>query len=32
MILKEPCRGYDLPMGNPNPDRGKTDPGIRWEK
>ncbi|XP_023334455.1 uncharacterized protein LOC111705962 isoform X2 [Eurytemora carolleeae] len=27
--LKEPCRGYDLPMGNPNPDRGKTDPGIR---
>ncbi|XP_023334523.1 uncharacterized protein LOC111706009 isoform X2 [Eurytemora carolleeae] len=27
--LEEACRGYDLPMGNPNPDRGKTDPGIR---
>jgi len=27
--LEEPCRGYDLPMGNPSPERGKTDPGIR---
>ena len=22
-------RGYDVPMGNPNPARGNSDPGIR---
>jgi hypothetical protein len=22
-------RGYDVPMGNPNPPGGGTDPGIR---
>ena len=27
--LEESCRGYDVPMGNPNPPRGNSDPGIR---
>merc|ERR1711974_380942 len=27
--LEEACRGYDVPMGNPNPTRGNSDPGIR---
>ncbi len=27
--LEEAMRGYDVPMGNPNPGRGNSDPGIR---
>ena len=27
--LEEAVRGYDVPMGNPNPGRGDSDPGIR---
>ena len=27
--LEEACRGYDAPMGNPNPGSGRSDPGIR---
>ena len=27
--LEEAVRGYDVPMGNPNPRRGDSDPGIR---
>ena len=27
--LEEAMRGYDVPMGNPNPGRGSSDPGIR---
>ena len=27
--LEEAMRGYDVPMGNPNPPRGNSDPGIR---
>jgi hypothetical protein len=27
--LEEAMRGYDVPMGNPNPGRGNADPGIR---
>ena len=27
--LEEACRGYDTPMGNPNPSKGNVDPGIR---
>ena len=27
--LEEAVRGYDVPMGNPNPGRGNSDPGIR---
>ena len=27
--LDEACRGYDVPMGNPVPVHGKSDPGIR---
>ena len=27
--LEEAMRGYDVPMGNPNPGRGASDPGIR---
>ena len=27
--LEEACRGYDTPMGNPNPTKGNVDPGIR---
>ena len=27
--LEEAMRGYDVPMGNPNPGRGDSDPGIR---
>ena len=27
--LKEALRGYDVPMGNPNPTKGNYDPGIR---
>ena len=26
--VDESCRGYDVPMGNPMPSQGKTDPGI----
>ena len=25
--VDESCRGYDVPMGNPIPAQGKTDPG-----
>ena len=25
--IDEACRGYDVPMGNPSPGQGKTDPG-----
>jgi hypothetical protein len=27
--LEEAMRGYDVPMGNPTPGRGDSDPGIR---
>ena len=27
--MEEAVRGYDVPMGNPNPGRGDSDPGIR---
>ena len=27
--LEEAMRGYDVPMGNPTPPRGNSDPGIR---
>ena len=27
--LEEAMRGYDVPMGNPNPGHGMADPGIR---
>ena len=27
--LKEALRGYDVPMGDPNPSKGNYDPGIR---
>ena len=27
--VDEACRGYDVPMGNPMPAQGRTDPGIR---
>ena len=27
--LEEAMRGYDVPMGDPNPGQGMTDPGIR---
>ena len=27
--MEEAVRGYDVPMGNPNPGRGESDPGIR---
>ena len=27
--VDEACRGYDVPMGNPIPAQGKTDPGER---
>ena len=27
--LEEAVRGYDVPMGNPDPGRGNSDPGIR---
>ena len=27
--LEEAMRGYDVPMGNPTPPRGDSDPGIR---
>ena len=27
--LEEAMRGYDVPMGNPNPPSGSSDPGIR---
>lgn len=27
--LEEAMRGYDVPMGNPNPGHGMGDPGIR---
>lgn len=27
--VDEACRGYDVPMGNPIPAQGKTDPGDK---
>lgn len=27
--LEEAMRGYDVPMGNPDPGQGRSDPGIR---
>ena len=27
--IKEALRGYDVPMGDPNPEKGHFDPGIR---
>ena len=27
--LEEAMRGYDVPMGDPNPGKGLADPGIR---
>ena len=27
--LKEAMRGYDIPMGDPNPSKGNYDPGVR---
>ena len=27
--LKEALRGYDVPMGDPNPSKGNYDPGVR---
>ena len=27
--IKEALRGYDVPMGNPNPTKGNYDPGVR---
>ena len=30
--VDESCRGYDVPMGNPMPSQGKTDPGISIQK
>ena len=27
--IKEAMRGYDVPMGNPNPAKGNYDPGVR---
>ena len=27
--IKEAMRGYDVPMGDPNPAKGNYDPGVR---